>query len=193
MRRLAILAAVAGVAVAVLCGSLSGCSAPLGWQPKSGPESQGATAAPSRVPHPKAMLPGAYEAGVPGSWTGLTQFASATGVQPKIALYYSSWYERFRTSFAEQARSRGAYVFVQIEPTRVTLKSIADSQQDTYLRTYALAVRAYGKPVILSFGHEMNGTWYSWGAGHVSPKDFVAAWRHVVDVFRAEGALNVTL
>jgi mannan endo-1,4-beta-mannosidase len=46
--------------------------------------------------------------------------------------------------------------------------------------------------VILSFGHEMNGTWYPWGYGHASPAAFVAAWRHVVRVFRAEGAANVT-
>jgi hypothetical protein len=38
----------------------------------------------------------------------------------------------------------------------------------------------------------MNGTWYSWGDGHASPAAFVAAWRHVVGVFRAAGAANVT-
>jgi mannan endo-1,4-beta-mannosidase len=51
---------------------------------------------------------------------------------------------------------------------------------------------AFGHPVILSFGHEMNGNWYSWGYGHTSPATFVAAWRHVVRVFRAAGAANVT-
>jgi hypothetical protein len=30
-------------------------------------------------------------------------------------------------------------------------------------RAYAAAVRSYQRPVILSFGHEMNGFWYSWG------------------------------
>ena len=38
----------------------------------------------------------------------------------------------------------------------------------------------------------MNGTWYSWGYHHVPPRVFVAAWRHVVTVFRAGGARNVT-
>ena len=46
--------------------------------------------------------------------------------------------------------------------------------------------------MILSFGHEMNGNWYSWGDGHTSPATYVAAWRHIVRVFRAEGAANVT-
>ena len=38
----------------------------------------------------------------------------------------------------------------------------------------------------------MNGTWYSWGYRHTSPAVFVAAWRHIVTVFRAAGARNVT-
>ena len=38
----------------------------------------------------------------------------------------------------------------------------------------------------------MNATWYSWGYGHVPAKTFVAAWRHVVSVFRHQGAGNVT-
>ncbi len=38
----------------------------------------------------------------------------------------------------------------------------------------------------------MNGSWYSWGYGHTSPAVFVAAWRHVVKLFRALGANNVT-
>ena len=38
----------------------------------------------------------------------------------------------------------------------------------------------------------MNGYWYSWGYTHTSPAVFVAAWRHIVTVFRARGAQNVT-
>ena len=46
--------------------------------------------------------------------------------------------------------------------------------------------------MILSFDHEMNGNWYSWGYQHESPATFVAAWRHVVTIFREQGARNVT-
>ena len=38
----------------------------------------------------------------------------------------------------------------------------------------------------------MNATWYSWGYGHVRASTFVAAWRHIVSLFRAQGADNVT-
>ncbi len=46
--------------------------------------------------------------------------------------------------------------------------------------------------MVLSFGHEMNGDWYSWGNRHTPPAVFVAAWRHIVTVFRAVGSKNVT-
>jgi beta-mannanase len=81
---------------------------------------------------------------------------------------------------------------VQIEPTDISLTAIAAGQYDGYLTAFATAVRSYHNPVILSFCHEMNGWWYSWGFRHASPAAFVAAWRHVVTLFRAQGARNVT-
>ena len=38
----------------------------------------------------------------------------------------------------------------------------------------------------------MNGNWSPWGYRHTSPAAFVAAWRHIVTLFRALGAQNVT-
>jgi mannan endo-1,4-beta-mannosidase len=199
--RLAMVAA----AAASLCaaGGLSGCASPLAWKPATGsmlPAPTGPAARvtmPSALPSgqpivPEGMLTGAYETGAPASWAGLTQFATATGVQPRIALYYSSWHESFRGDFAGAAREHGAYAFVQMQPNGVSLAGIAAGGSDSYLRAFAQSVRAFGHPVIISFGHEMNGGWYTWGSGRQSPADFVAAWRHVVDVFREEGATKVT-
>jgi hypothetical protein len=107
-------------------------------------------------------------------------------------MYYSSWQEPFQASFATIAAQHGALPLVQINPFGVSLAAIASGQYDSYLSAYAEAVRAYRRPVILSFGHEMNGHWYSWGYRHTSPAVFVAAWRHIVTVFRELGARNVT-
>jgi glycosyl hydrolase family 26 len=144
------------------------------------------------VPAPASPLIGVYEPGAPGSWSQVTEFTNATGVKPRIVVYYSSWQEPFSTSFAQAAWDHHAYVLDQIQPNRVRLASIAAGGSDAYLRSYADAIVAFGHPVILSFGHEMNGTWYSWGYGRTSPATFVAAWRHIVRVFRAAGAANVT-
>jgi beta-mannanase len=79
-----------------------------------------------------------------------------------------------------------------MDPTTVSVAAIASGRYDGYLSAYAEAVRAYHHPVIISFGHEMNGDWYPWGYKKTSPAVFVAAWRHIVDIFRALGAQNVT-
>jgi hypothetical protein len=144
------------------------------------------------VPTPASPLVGVYEPGAPGSWSQIAEFTGATGIKPRIVEYYSSWNEPFSTSFAQTAWHHDAYVMVQLQPSGVSLASIAAGGSDAYLRSYADAVVAFGHPVILSFGHEMNGNWYSWGDGHTPPATFVAAWRHIVRVFRAAGAANAT-
>jgi mannan endo-1,4-beta-mannosidase len=38
----------------------------------------------------------------------------------------------------------------------------------------------------------MNAPWYTWGYKRTPPSVFVAAWRHLVTLFRSDGAENVT-
>jgi mannan endo-1,4-beta-mannosidase len=124
--------------------------------------------------------------------TPVEQFGQAVGREPNIVLYYSSWGEPFSTTFARAALKHGATLLADVDPTSASCASIAAGQQDAYLTSYAQSVKSFGKPVIISFGHEMNGNWYPWGWTHTPPADFVQAWRHVVDVFRDVGADNVT-
>jgi len=173
----------AGLAAAAVAALLvvSGCLTPLTSQPPLRP-----------VPAPARPLVGVFEPDAPRSWQQIAEFTSATHVKPAIVVYYSLWNNPFSASFAQTAWDHGAYVLVQLDPNGVALAAIAAGASDSYLRSFADAVVAFGHPVILSFGHEMNGTWYSWGEGHTSPATFVAAWRHVVRVFRAASAKNVT-
>jgi mannan endo-1,4-beta-mannosidase len=134
---------------------------------------------------------GVFEPDTPGSYTGINQFAQAIGRQPNVVLYYSQWFEPFNVGFATEAAHHGAVTLVQIGPRNISLESIASGRYDAYLRSYASAVKAFGAQVILSFGHEMNGYWYPWGYTHTSPAVFVAAWQHIVTVFRKQGATNV--
>jgi mannan endo-1,4-beta-mannosidase len=135
---------------------------------------------------------GAYEPTSPRSWAGMATFGASTKTSPDIALYYSGWWEPFRISFAKTAAGHGAIPLVQIDPAGASLRAIAAGTDDSYLKAYARSVAAYRKPVIIGFGHEMNGGWYSWGYGHTPAGTWVKAWRHIVTVFRKTGARNVT-
>jgi mannan endo-1,4-beta-mannosidase len=185
--------ATAAAVLLVLTAAAAGCASPanLAWS-QEGSE-QPASGLPANLVQPGKGVPvGVYEQGFPGRPALIGTFATATGVQPRLTQYYSAWGERFWTSFADASRASGAVAVVQLQPTNVKLSTIVSGNWDAYLRAYADAVRSYGHSVILSFGHEMNGTWYSWASGHEKPAEFVAAWRHVVSVFRQQGAANVS-
>jgi mannan endo-1,4-beta-mannosidase len=147
---------------------------------------------PDQLPPSTASYLGVFAHGAPQSYAGVSAFRNATGATPDVVMYYSGWYMPFPAKFAATVANNGAVPLVQMDPDKISLAGIAAGKYDAYLFEYAEAVRAYRHPVILSFGHEMNGTWYSWGYKKAPPATFVAAWRHVVNTFRALEVKNVT-
>jgi len=70
-----------------------------------------------------------------------------------------------------------------------TSADICAGRYDTYFRAQAKLLAAWKHPLFVRLNHEFNGTWSSWFTDGPS---FVALWRHIVDLFRAEGATNIT-
>jgi len=78
------------------------------------------------------------------------------------------------------------------DPDKNGMKNIALGLYDSYIIQWATAARKINKPLFLRFGHEMNdGYRYPWGPQNNSTQDFIAAWRHVHDVFAQQGANNI--
>jgi hypothetical protein len=86
------------------------------------------------------------------------------------------------------------------------LEAITDGYYDDVLISWADGMRAFGQPVFLRFGHEMNGDWYPWsgvknGGGKMDgygspdladgPERYVDAFRYIHNTFTAQGAENV--
>ena len=74
-----------------------------------------------------------------------------------------------------------------------SLARIAGGAFDGYITQFARGLRDLHSTVYLRPMHEMNGNWYPWGGtiNGNSPELFVRAWRHMVDIFRSQGANNV--
>lgn len=139
-----------------------------------------------------APFTGVFEGNTSASFDLVREFGSVTGTRTSIVESYAGWWVPFPAALAAEEHAYGAIPLIQIDPEGISVAAIASGRYDAYLRSYADAVKAFVHPVILSFGHEMNGTWYGWGAGRTKPAVFVAAWRHIVTLFRAQGASNVT-
>jgi len=109
----------------------------------------------------------------------------------------------FPTFIAEKLRQRGTIPFLswasQAVPTSLvqpdyTLAKIASGAHDAYIRDFAEQAREWEHPFFLRFDAEMNGFWFPWGASvnGNDAADYVAAWRHVHDIFNQVGATNAT-
>ncbi len=74
------------------------------------------------------------------------------------------------------------------------LSDVINGTYDSYIRSFAEAAREWGHPFFLRFNWEMNGNWFPWseGVNGNRPGEYVAAWRHVHDIFTAVGATNTT-
>jgi hypothetical protein len=144
------------------------------------------------LPPKTASYLGVYEDGSPPQFQPIQEFTQAAGRKPNLVGYFSGWVQPFNTAFADELHQHGVIPFVQIDPTFASVAGIAAGTYDAYLRRYAASVRGFGHAVVIGFGHEMNAPTYSWGYRHTPAATFVAAWRHIVTLFRAEGARNVT-
>lgn len=125
-------------------------------------------------------------------------FTATAGRPPALVMWFQSFAEPlFYDPQLSALKRRGALPMITWLPdgegTDVSLNSIAAGEEDVYLREAASAARGWEKPIFVRFAHEMNGSWNSWGpgTGRNSAELYVAAWRHVVSVFRDEGATNV--
>ncbi|HET8815124.1 MAG TPA: glycosyl hydrolase [Solirubrobacterales bacterium] len=81
-----------------------------------------------------------------------------------------------------------------VDQPAFSLGTLLSGAHDGYIRDFATKAKAWGHPFFLRFNWEMNGFWFPWseGVNGNTPGQFVAAWRHVHDIFTQVGAHNVT-
>ena len=188
MRRTIRAALLAGLTVIVTAACMYAVLRPVPTRQHHRPVISGTSC--GRPGHPRHYV-GVITAGPPGG-TGLASFTRATGIRPNLVSYFVSFGTPWNPVPACRILRTGALPIIQINPRNVSIAAIAAGRHNTYLTRYAQQIHRFGFPVAISFGHEMNGYWYSWGYRHTAPAVFVAAWRNIVNIFRQQGTDNVT-
>lgn len=142
---------------------------------------------------------GVYVRGVEHDPGALDRYTEQVGRRPAIVGAYKRWdVPPFHPPQLREIAARGAIPMISWEPWDANdrgyrLSAIANGAHDDFLRRSAQEAKAWGGPILLRFGQEMNGSWATWQrgiAGTTGPR-FVAAWRHMVRLFRRAGADNV--
>lgn len=140
----------------------------------------------------QAIQLGAYTPGAPADAKALASYTAMVGRQPDIVMWFREFSEPLMWSNEiANLRATGQTPMISWEPYDQSLGSIASGAYDDYIHESAKIAKSWGAPMQIRFAHEQNGDWFPWGADSSSSTDFVAAWRHIVSIFRADGATNV--
>jgi hypothetical protein len=147
--------------------------------------------------HPPRPAPGRVIFGAYVDLPGLTLQSSVLSREAQLGrrLGVDSHYYNWADSFPGSVENADAVVGRTPMDTwwGIDPRLIVNGSQDSLISARAKAVAAYGKPLFLRWGAEMNGNWFAWSGSVVGddPSVFVAAWRHIHDIFAAVGVHNV--
>jgi len=154
---------------------------------------------------------GAFVGASPPASSAVREFETSSERHVRSILWYQGWNNSNHPSFPTTELNAGVryhdgynthtVLHLTWEPW-VDLKSIITGTFDSYLTSYATEAMNWGETVRLRFAHEMIQNniydncqgqpncpeWYPW---QDQPADYVAAFRHVRDIFRTVGATNV--
>ena len=158
------------------------------------------------LPEAGARWFGMYRPELPWDYARYYTVADSLRTEPKIVSWYQSWGEgedgEFKTEAVEKVLEQGLVPMITWEPwisafkghagdTSGNLAHVIDGDFDLYIRKWARAVARVHKPILLRPLHEMGNPWYSWTMPHGnSPQMIAESWRHLVRIFREEGAVN---
>ncbi len=95
-------------------------------------------------------------------------------------------------AFCNDCEQAGASPMLTVEPWRAKPDRLMTDEDVELLKQFADACGQWGRPMLVRFAHEMNGKWYPWGAGSVTPRVYVEGFRLASRIFQ-ERAPNVGL
>lgn len=159
---------------------------------------------PTPTPTPTPVPPTKIFGVATEKFSEVADFNSKSGRAVNTYTIYPSFYwdTEFPKALADQISNSGVTPLLSWEPWEpngnvtqplYSLKTIVSGKHDTLLNNWAVAVKAWGKPIMISFAPEMNGDWSPWGAGvnGNAKADYPAAYKHIIDLFRAQSVTNV--
>lgn len=139
-----------------------------------------------------------------GAWLGVQATTSEINNWQTLADYkldtvmaYVDWSTNFssiQNTFMSAIYNNGSEAIITWEPWGLSNNDISQGRKDSYIRQMASDMKAFNKEIYISLMHEANGNWYDWAIGDSNVNNnqtYIAAYRHVVDIFRQVGANKV--
>jgi beta-mannanase len=147
---------------------------------------------------------GVYRPEFPNNLSVASSLENASSKKLPIIAWYAlwgGWKSAFSASDLDAVSARGSMALITWEPwsgvssdPAWTLRNaILSGSNDAYIDSWARGMAAFHQPVFLRFAHEMHNQTYPWAVGinGNTAADYVAAWKHVHDIFARYDTSNV--
>jgi Glycosyl hydrolase family 26 len=138
----------------------------------------------------------------------VARFEQTLETKVSWVFFSNNWFEsrKFPRETCDWIRGLGKVPYIRLmlrsdaeqdRPEKTfTLARIIAGAFDDDLKAWAREAAEFGSPILIEWGMEPNGKWFSWnghwnGGAKEGPARYVAAYRHVADLMRAEGAGNL--
>jgi hypothetical protein len=121
--------------------------------------------------------------------SAVDELERAMGRSLDIHHNFYTWDEAFPTDVERSDLQAGRIPMISWNGRGVTTRAIAAGRYDDLIAQRARDTKALGQPVLIRWFWEMDGRKKAEWAG--TPDQYVAAWQHIVGIFRQEGADNV--
>lgn len=121
------------------------------------------------------------------------------GKKPAMVMWYSDWRSDFQDLYCIILDRKGYMPHIVWEPwyagdqNSISLNDILSGKWDTYIQKWGKMAGEYMKPVMVRWGHEMNGNWYPWSGpkNGFSPETYIKTYRYVHDMVVKAGGTNI--
>jgi Glycosyl hydrolase family 26 len=138
----------------------------------------------------------------------VARYEKAVGKQVAWIYFSDNWFQtrRFPAGMCGWIRDLGKIPYIRLmlrsdvdqrhTETTFSLDKIIAGKFDVDLREWAREAAHFGSPILIEWGTEPNGDWFAWngrwnGGASRGPRRYIAAYRHIVDLMRVEGADNL--
>ena len=149
----------------------------------------------------------------------ITDFENLAQKNITWAYFSDNWYQniQFPADAVQTIHQSGRVPFIRmmartsleenIADPNYSMQNIIDGQFDNDLLQWFTEASQTGFPLLIEFGTEVNGEWFPWNGIHNGgatttaygnpnkadgPERFVDAYRHIINLSRQAGAMNIT-
>lgn len=170
---------------------------------------------PERLKDPDRILLGAYDNNTVKTFENIINLEDSLQTTFPLISIYTAWgdkpEQKFPTDQVNAIVELGSIPVITWEPwltdfdaalhpelparekrDKGGMTDVAKGIYDFYLTSWAQEAKKVQSSIMVRVGHEMNDPYrYPWGPQNNKPKEFIAAWRHIHDLFKKLNVENI--